>query len=61
MKNLAKEDQSLVEKIVAWLRSMMNKFTDWLHKPSAGLTTDQRAKMFNNFGKNRKTTRRCKR
>ena len=49
MKGLGKESPSLAQRFVAWIRRIMDKFRDALHRPLAGLTTAQSEAMRNAF------------
>ena len=50
LKAVSKKDRTLAERLVAWLKDMLDRFTDTFHKPTMGLTTDQRNKMYEEFG-----------
>lgn len=51
MKDLGKENPSLAQRFVSWIRDIMKKFTDFMHNPKAGLTTKQRDSMIGAFDK----------
>ncbi len=51
IKNLSKENSSLAQKFVSWIRSIMDKFTSYMNNPKAGLTTNQKNSMVNAFNK----------
>lgn len=51
IKNLGKENSSLAQKFVSWVRSIMDKFTSYMNNPKAGLTNTQKKSMVNAFNK----------
>lgn len=51
MKELARDDRSLAQKLVAWIKDMMNRFVEMFHNPEGRLTTEQRDIFVEAFGK----------
>ena len=47
MKDLAKTDKTLAERLIAWLRDIMDKFQAYMNNPDAGLTNTQKEAMSN--------------
>lgn len=50
LQRIGKKNKSLVERLISWLKSVMDKFTDFFNTPAAGLTRDQKNKMYETFG-----------
>lgn len=51
LRNLGKENKSLAKRLISFIRDLMNRFTDFLNNPKAGLTNTQKKSMFKNFMK----------
>lgn len=51
LKQIGKQNKSLVQKLVGWLKSMLDKFASHFHNPKGGLTTKQRKAMYTEFAK----------
>lgn len=51
LRNLGKENKSLAKRLIFFIRDLMNRFTDFLNNPKAGLTNTQKKSMFKNFMK----------
>ena len=49
MKNLGKRNKSLAERLVGWIREVMDRFRDFFHTPARGLTKAQSTAMRNAF------------
>ena len=50
-KDVGKADASLVERLVAWFKAALDKFTDFFFKKENGLTRSQRDRLYGTFGK----------
>ena len=51
LQQLGKKNKSLVQRIISWLKSVLDKFTDFFNTPKNGLTREQKNKMYDAFGK----------
>ena len=51
LQEMGKKNKSLIERIISWLKSVMDKFTDFFNTPKNGLTREQKNKMYDTFGK----------
>jgi hypothetical protein len=49
--NLGKENKSLAERFVAWVHDLMDRFTEFMNTPAAGLTNTQKQSMRETFAK----------
>ena len=49
LKDLGKRNKSLAERLVGWIRDVMDSFRDFFHTPARGLTTAQSTAMRNAF------------
>lgn len=49
LKDLGKRNKSLAERLVGWIREVMDSFRDFFHTPARGLTTAQSTAMRNAF------------
>lgn len=49
LKDLGKRNKSLAERLVGWIREVMDSFRDFFHTPAMGLTTAQSTAMRNAF------------
>ena len=51
MQTLGKKDASLLDRLVSWLKSIMDRFTSYFNTPKYGLTNTQKNQMFAELGK----------
>ena len=51
LQQVGKKNKSLVQRIISWLKSVLDKFTDFFNTPKNGLTREQKNKMYDTFGK----------
>ena len=51
MQQIGKKNKSLVQRIISWLKSVSDKFTDFFNTPKHGLTREQKNKMYDALGK----------
>ena len=52
LREVGKQNKTLAEKFISWLKSLMDKFTSFFSNPKGGLTRTQRNAMYNSFKKN---------
>ena len=52
LRNIGRQNKSLAEKFISWLKSLMDKFTSYFSNPKGGLTRTQRNAMYDAFNKN---------
>ena len=50
LKQLGRENSSLAQRVIGWIKDMMDRFHEFFHTPAAGLTTSQRDSMARAFG-----------
>ena len=50
LKQLGRENSSLTQRVIGWIKDMMDRFHEFFHTPAAGLTTSQRDSMARAFG-----------
>ena len=55
LKEIGKKNKPLIERLISWLKSVMEKFTDFFNTPRNGLTREQKNKMYEAFGKMART------
>ncbi len=48
---MAKKNKSPVQRLISWLKSVSDKFTDFFYTSKHGLTREQKNKMYDAFGK----------
>ena len=52
LREVGKQNKSLAEKLVSWLKSLMDRFTGFFSNPKGGLTRTQREAMYKSFKRN---------
>ncbi len=51
LQEVGKKNKSLVQRLISWFKSVIDKFTDFFNTPINGLTREQKNKMYETFGK----------
>ena len=55
LRDIGRKDQSLIERVIAWLQDLMSKFREYFQNPKGKLTREQAQRMANEFGRMAKT------